>query len=103
MDESFKTVLPVEFEKAANGDWRIYGLASTANVDKQGETIKLNGLDLNPISNGKGIFNFDHKKGPENTVGIIDTYKKDDNGLYLGGYLFKNHDRAKSIYQIMSS
>lgn len=103
MDTKFKTVLPVEFEKTESGDWRVYGLASTPKLDQQGEIVNVHGLDLAPISQGKGIFNFDHQKGPENTVGIIDTYQKDENGLYLGGYLFKNHDRAKSIYQIMSS
>ncbi len=102
-DKKFKIVIPAQIEKSESGEWRVYGLASTANKDLQEEKINLKGLDLSPIEKGKGIFNYDHKKGPENTVGVIDTYKKDDDGLYLGGYLFKEHDRAKSLYQIMSS
>jgi len=102
-DKKFKVVIPAQIEKSESGDWRVYGLASTANKDLQNEKVNLKGLDLSPIEKGKGIFNYDHKKGPENTVGVIDTYKKDDSGLYLGGYLFKEHDRAKSLYQIMGS
>ena len=102
-DEKFNITLPATLEKGEDGDWRVYGLASTANRDQQGEVVDVKGLDLNPIKKGRGLFNFDHKKGPENVVGVIDTYKTADEGLYLGGYLFKQHDRAKSLYQIMSS
>lgn len=103
IENKFNVVIPAHLEKGADGEWRVYGLASTKNVDQQGEVIDMKGLDLAPIEKGRGLFNFDHKKGPENTVGIIDAYKKTDEGLYLGGYLFKEHDRAKSLYQIMSS
>jgi hypothetical protein len=101
--QKFSVILPAEFQKTDDGEWRVYGLASTPKRDLQGEVIDLKGLDLNPIQKGKGIFNWDHKEGPENTIGAIDMYKKADDGLYLGGYLFKEHDRAKAIYQIMSS
>jgi hypothetical protein len=102
-DQKFSVILPAEFQKSEDGEWRVYGLASTPKRDLQGEVIDLKGLDLAPIQKGKGIFNWDHKEGPENTIGAIDTYKKSEEGLYLGGYLFKEHDRAKAIYQIMSS
>ncbi len=103
MDKKFKAVIPAHLEKAENGQWRVFGLASTSNLDQQGEVVNLKGLDLDPIEKGRGVWNWDHKKGPENTVGIIDTYKKTDEELYLGGYLFKNHDRAKAIHGIMNS
>lgn len=103
MDKKFKYTIPVELTKSKDGDWRVFGLASTSNLDRQGEIVNLDGLDLSPISQGKGIFNYDHGKGPENTLGIIDTFKRDDKGLYLGGYLFREHDKAKSVYQIMKS
>lgn len=102
-DQKFSVVLPAELSKSEDGEWRVFGLASTPKRDLQGEVIDLQGIDLTPIQKGKGVFNWDHKEGPENTIGSIDTYKKADDGLYLGGYLYKNHDRAKSIYQIMSS
>lgn len=102
-DQKFNITLPATLQKGKDGEWRVYGLASTANRDQQGEIVDVKGLDLSPIKKGRGLFNFDHGKGPENVVGVIDTYKTADEGLYLGGYLFKNHDRAKSLYQIMSS
>lgn len=102
-DQKFSVTIPATLEKSEDGEWRVYGLASTPKRDLQGEVIDLKGLDLSPIEKGRGVFNFDHKKGPENTIGAIDKYKRTDEGLYLGGYLFKNHDRAKSLYQIMSS
>lgn len=102
-DRKFSVVIPATLEKGEDGEWRVFGLASTSNRDQQGEIIDLKGVDLTPIQKGRGVFNFDHKKGPENTVGIIDTYKKSEDGLYLGGYLFKGHERAKALYQIMTS
>lgn len=99
----FKSFIPASFEKNANGDWRIQGLASTSTKDLQGEIVDIAGLDLSVLNQRKGVWNWDHKKGPENTIGIIDTVTKADNKLHLGGYLFKNHDKAKAVYQVMSS
>lgn len=101
--KKFSIIIPAQIEKGKDGDWRIYGLASTAARDLQGEVVNPKGLDLSPIEKGRGVFNFDHKKGPENIIGAIDTAKKSDDGLFLGGYLFKKHDRAKAVHQIMSS
>lgn len=102
-DRKFKAVIPAHLEKSEDGKWRVFGLASTTNMDQQGEKMNLAGLDLSPIEKGRGFFNWDHKKGPENTVGVIDTYKKSDSELYLGGYLFKEHEKAKAVHQIMNS
>lgn len=103
MSAHFKFVTPVSLQKSDNGDWRIFGKASTSNKDLQGEIIDLKGLDLQHIKNRKGTFNWEHNNDPENKLGIIDQYKLDGNGLYLGGYLFKNHSKAKAVYDIMSS
>lgn len=103
VEHKFSVTIPAEISKADDGQWRVYGLASSGAKDLQGEVVDPNGLDLSPIETGRGVFNFDHKKGPENVIGIIDKAQKDEKGLYLGGYLFKNHDRAKAVHQIMSS
>ena len=71
--------------------------------DLQGEVVDPDGLDLTPLDMKKGVFNWDHKKGPENTIGVIDAYKKSKDGLFLEGRLLKNHSRAKAVYEIMSS
>lgn len=103
-DQKFNVIVPAVLEKGKDGkDWKVWGLASTSNRDLQGETVDLEGLDLTPLDRKKGILNFEHQKGPENVVGAITSYKKNEDGLWLGGYLFKNHDRAKALYQIMTS
>lgn len=102
-EKPFNFILPAQFTKSDNGEWKIMGLASTAAKDLQGEVIDQSGLDLTPIDMKKGILNWDHKKGPENTIGVIDSYKKAKEGLYLSGRLFKNHSKAKAVYEIMSS
>ena len=101
--KSFSIILPAELEKSADGEWKVRGLASSASRDQQGEVILQNGMDLSPIDQKRGVLNWDHQKGPENTVGILDGYKKTDRGLYIEGRLFKNHGKAKAIHEIMSS
>ncbi|RME85151.1 MAG: hypothetical protein D6785_04780 [Planctomycetota bacterium] len=98
----FSFVLPAEIQKSG-GEWVISGLASTPSRDRQKEVVLPDGMDLSPIDEGKGIINFEHLKGPENLVGVLDSYKKTPNGLFIKGRLFKNHKRAKAIYEIMSS
>lgn len=103
MNNKFNFVIPAQIEKSEDGEWKIAGLASTEDMDQQGEKIIQKGIDLSPIDQKKGYFNFDHLKGPENLIGAIDGYKQSNNGLYVHGRLFKNHQRAKSVYEIMSS
>ncbi len=103
MKDDFKFVIPAEIQKGKDGEWRVAGLASTSSVDRQGEIIVPEGIDATPISKGKGFFNWDHDNSPENTVGVLDSYKKSSAGMYVEGRLFKNHTRAKAVYEIMSS
>lgn len=101
--DDFKIIVPAEITKSSDGEWRVAGLASTSSVDKQGEVILPSGIDATPIEKGKGFFNFDHDNSPENTIGALDGYKKTPNGMYVQGRLFKNHSRAKAVYEIMTS
>jgi hypothetical protein len=103
MEDDFKFIVPAEITKSTDGEWRVSGLASTSSVDKQGEVILPEGIDATPIAKGKGFFNFDHDNSPENTIGALDGYKKTATGMYVEGRLFKNHSRAKAVYEIMSS
>lgn len=100
---TFRVVVPADLEKGADGEWKVRGLASTEKVDQQGETLIQKGIDLTPIDKKKGIINFDHARGPENTIGLLDGYKRTPRGLYIEGRLFKNHSKAKAVYEIMSS
>lgn len=104
MDQVFKAIIPVELEKGSEeGEWKIRGLASTNSKDRQGEIVLQDGLDLSPIHQKRGVFNWDHKSGPENMIGFIDGARKTVDGLLVEGRLLKNHDKAKAIHQIMSS
>lgn len=101
--DDFKFTIPAEITKSKDGEWRVSGLASSGSVDRQGEIIIPEGIDATPIAKGKGFFNWDHDNSPENTVGVLDSYKKGSGGMYVEGRLFKNHTRAKAVYEIMSS
>jgi len=106
MSESFKTfkvVIPAQLSKGADGEWIVQGLASSPSRDQQGEILLPDGIDTTPIDQGRGVLNWDHQKGPENTVGLLDSYKKTKEGFFVKGRLFKNHSKAKSIHEIMSS
>lgn len=102
-NDDFKFVIPAEIKKGKDGEWRVAGIASTSTIDRQGEVIIPEGIDATPIAKGKGFFNWDHDNSPENTVGVLDSYKKGSGGMYVEGRLFKNHTRAKAVYEIMSS
>ncbi len=101
--DTFKFVLPAQLTKAEDGSWKVRGLASNEIKDQQGETIIQKGVDLTPIDQKKGILNWDHNKGPENTIGLLDGYSRGENGLYIEGRLFKNHTKAIAVKEIMDS
>jgi hypothetical protein len=103
MEDTFKFVMPAEITKGADGDWKVSGLASSNAVDRQGEVILPEGIDATPIAKGKGFFNFDHDNSPESTIGILDGYQKTPQGMFVSGRLFKNHTKAKAVYEIMTS
>ena len=103
MNDTFKIIIPAQLEKAKNGEWKVHGLASTDNIDKQGESIIQKGIDMSPVDEGRGLLNWDHDNSPENIIGVLDGYKQTDNGLYVNGRLFQNHTRAKAVREIMCS
>jgi hypothetical protein len=108
-EKNFKFYVPVELTKSENDDetWHIQGIASTADEDLQGETVDQDGLDISLLKAGRGLFNFDHQKGPENVLGQIEDaeFVKQDGKkcLMVKGYLFKHQDRAKAFYNILKS
>lgn len=103
MENDFKVILPAYLEKSKDGEWRVSGLASTESLDLQNEKILQKGIDLSPIDQGKGFFNWDHDNSPESIIGEIDGYRRDPQGLFIHGKLFKNHSKAKAVREIMES
>src|SRR5690348_8997451 len=98
-EKDFKFYVPLELvksEKDGEDEWQIKGIASTPDEDLQGETVDQSGLDIGLLKAGRGLFNFDHQKGPENVLGQIeDAEFVDQDGkrcLMVKGYLFKHQD-----------
>ena len=109
--KSFQIHIPVELEKSKDADgedtWVVKGIASTGDMDLQGEMVDQNGLDISQLKAGRGLFNVDHQKGPENVIGQIEDaeFVKSDGKkvLMVKGYLFKHQPRAQAFYNIMKS
>lgn len=109
-EKSFKFEIPVELLKSDNEDeqeWKIQGIASTDDEDLQGETVDQSGLDISMLKAGRGLFNYDHQKGPENILGQIeDAEFVEQDGkrkLLVKGYLFKHQERSKAFFNILKS
>lgn len=109
-EKSFKFHIPVELVKGKDKEtdaWKIKGIASTPDEDLQGEIVNQNGLDISFLKAGRGTFNWDHQKGPENILGKIDNadFVKSDGKQVLAvkGYLFQHQERSKAFYNIMRS
>ena len=105
--KDFQVHVPVEIYKSDEDEWKIGGIASTDDVDLHGEEVLQEGLDISVLKEGRGLFNNDHQKGPENVLGEIENADfVDHNGkkaLMVKGYLFKEQERAKAYYNIMRS
>lgn len=109
-EKDFKFYVPLELvksEKEGEDEWQIKGIASTPDEDLQGETVDQDGLDIGLLKAGRGLFNFDHQKGPENVLGQIEDAEfitqDGKKCLMVKGYLFKHQDRAKAMYNILKS
>ncbi len=101
MNDDFKFSMPAEISKGKNGAYKIYGLASTNKVDRQGEILDVSGFDLSHIDAGKGLINFDHSQKPEDMVGHIAGYSITPQGLFISGELFQGHRKAEDIWAVM--
>ena len=91
------------FEKAgADGkkEMRVGGIASTAEVDRQGEELIPTGFDYSYFLNS-GFFNYHHQsnKNPEAVIGEPDKVEMRPQGMYVEGFLYKSSDMAKSVYK----
>lgn len=106
--KKFKSYIPVDLVKSEeDGEWNIQGIASTEDPDLQGEKVLQDGLDISALKAGKGLFNWDHHKGPENILGSIEDAEFVDHdgkkALLVKGYLFKETERARAFYNILKS
>ncbi|NJL53717.1 hypothetical protein HC928_00330 [bacterium] len=109
-EETFSCFIPAQAvivkggEKGADksGKRWIQGIASTDARDLQGEVIAQNGVDFSYFLK-HGYFNDDHKNGPEHKVGQPTEAKLTKNGLWVKGFLFKNHKQADHYWELMQA
>jgi len=80
----------------------VCGIASTDSRDLQGEVVDQQGLDFSYFIK-HGYFNNDHKAGFQNKVGQPTECKLTKNGLWVKGFLFKEHPVADEIWELMNS
>jgi len=102
-EDAFNFVIPAKLNSEVPGSYKIWGLASTSSWDQQGEKVLQEGIDLTPIKEGRGYFNFEHSSAPENRLGRVEGYKQGQEHLYVHGELFKGNPRADAIYAIMKA
>jgi hypothetical protein len=107
-DRKFEFQIPIELIKSEDESvWRIKGIASTEDADLQGESVSQEGLDISALKAGRGLWNWDHAKGPENILGQIEdaNFIKQDGktALEVEGYLFQHQDKAKAVHNILKS
>jgi len=105
--ESFNFWLPIgKSESIISPDGqklrKIYGIASTADVDLQGEVVDQKGIDTAYFLK-HGYFNNDHKNGFENKVGYPTVARQTKDGLYVEGVLFNDNKVADDIWNMMHS
>ncbi len=103
----FVDINPVVVKGGKNGAdksgkrW-IQGIASTDSRDLQGEIVSQGGIDVSYFLK-HGWFNNDHKDGFQNKVGQPTEARVTKDGLFVKGYLFKDHKVADEIWELMNS
>lgn len=89
-------------EDTKDGKRWIQGIASTDDLDLQGEKVIQNGIDTGYFLE-HGYFNDDHKPGPENKVGEPTECKVTKAGLWVKGFLYKGKERADYWWEHLNS
>jgi hypothetical protein len=84
--------------KGKDGQRDIEGIASTVHVDLQHEKVVQVGIDYSYFME-HGFFNNDHKPGFENKVGEPTECRVTKDGLYVKGFLYKEHKIANDIWE----
>lgn len=108
MTELFSLWTSLDLSKADQGDSqdnkaRIGGIISTDTVDLQGDQILQSGCDWSYFLK-RGWFNYEHKPGAENIVGIPKavqpvTLDGGKQATRVEGFLLLDRPRAKEVYE----
>ncbi len=80
----------------------VQGIASTEDVDLQGEIVEQQGIDFSYFLK-YGYFNDDHKAGPEFKIGEPTECKVTSRGLWVKGFLHKGNKHADAYWDKIKS
>ena len=105
----FNFFMPIEFEKAGNGETRyknmiIGGVASTNDIDLDLEILEPNGFDLSLLK-VKGTINWEHqaKNSALNIIGEPIEAEVKNNKLLLKAKLYEKMAKARDAYDTMEA
>lgn len=104
-EETFNFFLPasvIKSGKDSDGKRWIQGIASTAHMDLQGESVLQDGIDFSYFLTD-GWINDDHKQGPEAIVGEPVEAKLTKKGLWIKGFLYKGKERSDYWWEHLNS
>jgi len=103
--DTFQFFLPatvVKANKTGDGTRWIEGIASTADLDLQGERVVQDGIDFEYFLKN-GYINNDHKEGPENKVGEPTEAKITKDGFWIKGFLYKGKEISDKWWEHLQS
>lgn len=108
--DTFNFFIPITSFQKSEGEGKdkkdgkrwIQGVASTDDLDLQGETVVQSGIDTGYFLE-HGYFNDDHKAGPENKVGEPTECRITKAGLWVKGFLYKGKERADYWWEHLNS
>ena len=77
------------------------GIASTRDIDREGESLLPEGFDYNYLVNN-GYINWHHQlsKNPDSVIGEPTLARVTPKGLYIEGKLYPNSEMAKKAYTL---
>lgn len=100
IENTFDFWVPISKAKSdKDGAVRIIeGIASTADLDLQKETVNQRGIDFKYFME-HGYFNWDHKPGSKNKVGEPWECRITPKGLYVKGMLYTGKEVADDVWE----
>lgn len=103
ISENFKFFIPADLEKGTNKAgaevWKIKGLASTADIDTDGEMVDPLGLNVSKFA----FINYDHNKNPGAVIGHPTKANITKSGMFIEGVLYPENKIAQEAYSLMQS
>ena len=102
MMSAFVPLYAEKSDKGDNGDWYIEGLASTPDMDYQGDIIKPDAIDYKTVFEDHGWITYEHGKDVSDIIGEpIDAFT-DEDGFHIKGKLYKESKRAQEVWKFQN-